>query len=291
MIRGGSFFGETLLLCPLFFIFIAPIAGATATKEEPSLLLAKVYGWESSQDPSHFWVSEKYDGVRAYWDGTQLRFRSGNLVAAPAWFTAGLPKAPLDGELWVGRGSFQLLVGIVRKQVPIDDEWRKVNFMVFELPGATGTFTERIAGIKRFVDQAHLSWLHAVPHFRVSDEHGLKKRLAEVVEAGGEGLMLHRADAPYHGGRSSDLMKVKLWLDDEAKVIGHRPGAGKYQGMMGALEVETSAGMRFVIGTGFTDAERRKPPPLGSVITYRYTGLTKNGLPRFPAFLRIRQDL
>lgn len=276
------------------FLMASVLVASNVRAAEPegtSLLLAKVYGWESGQDLARYWVSEKYDGVRAYWDGEQFQFRSGNPVAAPAWFVAGLPKVPLDGELWVGRGSFQRLVGIVRKQTPIDDEWRDVRFMVFELPGAAGTFSERISQIKRLVDQAHLPWLLAVPHFLVSGQQELKKRLVEVVEAGGEGLMLHRADAPYHGGRSSDLLKVKLWKDDEAKVIGHRPGTGKYQGMMGALEVETAARQRFWVGTGFTDAERRDPPAVGSIISYRYTGSTKSGLPRFPAFLRIRQEL
>ncbi|MBA3013833.1 MAG: DNA ligase [Proteobacteria bacterium] len=277
-----------------FLLFSIIVLSSPAQARESTavpLLLAKVYGWESNQDPTQYWVSEKYDGVRAYWDGEQLKFRSGHPIASPAWFVTGLPKVRLDGELWMGRGSFQRLVGIVRKKAPIEDEWREVRFMVFELPGASGTFTARIAQIKRIVDQTHLPWVHAVPQTRVSGNQELKKRLTEVVASGGEGLMLHRAEALYHGGRSSDLLKVKLWLDDEAKVVGHRPGTGKYLGMMGAMEVETAAGLRFLIGTGFTDAERREPPVVGSVITYRYTGLTKGGLPRFPAFLRIRQEL
>jgi len=266
------------------------ITRATAT-EEPPLLLAKVYGWESDDDPSQYLVSEKYDGVRAYWDGELLRFRSGRPVAAPTWFVNGLPKVPLDGELWIGRGSFQRLAGIVKKQSPVDEEWREVQFMVFELPGAAGTFRERAAQITKLVASARLPWLQAVPQFLVSDQQGLRKRLAEVAESGGEGLMLHRAVALYHGGRSADLLKVKLWLDDEATVVAHRPGIGKYQGMLGALEVETAEGLRFLVGTGFTGQERSEPPPVGCRVTYRYSGLTKGGLPRFPVFLRIKEDL
>ena len=274
-----------------FALISCPEMAQAGEGGQAKLLLAEVYGWESGQDPARYWVSEKYDGVRASWDGERLRFRSGRLVAAPAWFVTGLPQVPLDGELWLGRGEFQRLVGIVRKRVPVDGEWRQVRYMVFELPGVPGTFTTRVVRIKQLVDQAHLPWLQAVPQFRVADQLGLKKRLDEVVESGGEGLMLHRAEALYHGGRSPDLLKVKRWLDAEAEVVGHRPGTGKFQGMLGALEVETAAGQRFLLGTGFTEAERREPPPLGSTITYRYTGLTKGGLPRFPAFLRVRQDL
>jgi DNA ligase-1 len=277
-----------LVLCLLLIATSAP-AGAV---DRPELLLAQVYGWDQGRDPAQYWVSEKYDGVRAVWDGTRLRFRSGREIAAPAWFTDGLPaKVALDGELWLGRGTFQRLLGIVRKEVPVEAEWRQVRLMVFELPGAEGTFTERIALIKELIDQARLPWLQAAPQFRVADEQALKRRLSEVVAAGGEGLMLHRAAARYHGGRGADLLKLKMWLDAEAEVVGYLPGSGKYQGMMGSMEVKRADGCRFLIGSGFSAADRREPPPKGTTITYRYTGLTKGGLPRFPAFLRVRQEL
>jgi DNA ligase-1 len=259
--------------------------------EGPSLLVAEVYGWDKGQDLAHYWVSEKYDGVRASWDGERLRFRSGRQVMAPAWFVAGLPHLPLDGELWLGRGQFQRLAGIVRKKAPIDREWRDVRYMIFELPGAGGTFTERITQIKRAVDWAHLPWLQAVPQFRLPDDQALKKRLAEVVAAGGEGLMLHRAEALYHSGRSPDLMKVKMWVEADAEVVGYLPATGKYQGRMGAMEVKAAGGARLRIGTGFSDTERQHPPPVGSIIIYHYTGVARDGLPRFPVFLRVRQDL
>lgn len=264
-------------------------AGERASK--PDLLLAQVYGWEQGRDPADFWVSEKYDGVRAVWDGERLRFRSGRLVAAPAWFTAGLPRVSLDGELWLGRGTFDRLVAIVRKEVPVDAEWRQVRFMVFELPGGEGTFSARIARMGQLVEQAGVPWLRAVPQFRVADEAELRRRLAEVVAAGGEGLMLHRAAALAHGGRSTDLLKLKLWQDAEARVVGYRPGNGKFQGVMGAMEVKRDDGVRFLLGTGFSAAERRQPPPIGTLVTYRFTGLTRGGLPRFPSFLRVRQEL
>ncbi|MDD5757677.1 MAG: DNA ligase [Desulfobulbaceae bacterium] len=263
---------------------------ATEAEKRPDLLLAGVYGWDERQNPSDYWVSEKYDGVRATWDGERLRFRSGRLVAAPRWFVEGLPLCALDGELWLGRQGFARLAGIVKKKVPVDDEWRQVRFMVFELPGAEGTFTERIEQLRRRIDAAGLPWLKMVEQFRVADNKELRQRLDETVRLGGEGLMLHRAEALYHGGRSQDLLKVKQWLDSEARVIAYRSGSGKFEGVLGALEVETSEGRRFFLGTGFSAAERRQPPALGSTVTYRYTGLTASGLPRFPAFVRVRQE-
>jgi DNA ligase-1 len=111
-----------------------------------------------------------------------------------------------------------------------------------------------------------------------------------VVRAGGEGLMLHRADAPYLTGRSDALLKLKPWQDAEAVLIGYTPGKGKFLGMTGALKMESPDGKRFSIGSGLSDALRRQPPPIGTRITYRYQHLTKSGVPRFPRYLRVRED-
>jgi DNA ligase-1 len=253
---------------------------------QPALVLAEVY--RNGIDPAGYWISEKLDGVRAYWDGKQLFFRSGHPVPAPAWFTRGFPAQPLDGELWLGRSSFERLAGIVRKHTPVDAEWRQVRYMLFELPGAKGSFGERKDALRRLVERAAIPWLQAVEQFRVKDRAELTAKLREVVAAGGEGLMLHRADAPYVAGRVDDLLKLKPYLDLEARVIAHLPGHGRNAGRLGALLVEDEDGRRFRIGTGFSDAAREDPPPVGSLITYRYRGLTANGLPRFPSFLRRR---
>jgi DNA ligase 1 len=263
-----------------------PIASTAA--EPPAILLAEVY--RDQVDISRYLVSEKLDGVRAVWDGTTLRFRSGKEINAPRWFVDGLPKRPLDGELWIARGTFERLSGIVRKDVPDDNEWRQVRYMIFELPGAPGTFRERAEAMREIARQANIPWLREIEQFSVVDRDSLKKRMKEVVKAGGEGLMLHRADALYETGRSDTLLKMKPWEDAEAVVIGHVPGKGKYSGMLGALRVRTSDGREFSLGTGFTDEQRRNPPLLGSTVTYRYRDVTGNGLPRFASFLRLRTE-
>lgn len=254
----------------------------------PEMLLAGVYSPET--DVTQYWVSEKFDGVRAQWDGRTLRFRGGSAVPAPSWFTANFPATPLDGELWIARNQFDTLSGIVRKQEPVDAEWRQVRYLIFELPGEAGDFSARIAQINALVVQTGVAWLQAVEHTRVADHAALMKRLDAVVRAGGEGLMLHRADAPYTTGRGDALLKLKPWLDDEALVAGHVPGKGKYTGMTGALMMEMPDGKRFRIGSGLSDALRRAPPPIGTRITYRYQQLTPGGTPRFPRYLRIRVD-
>ena len=275
------------LLALLILAFSCPVQAAK-TADAPDILLAKIFN--ATTDPADYWISEKYDGVRAIWDGHELRFRSGRPVPAPTWFIDGLPTQPLDGELWLGRDRFDELSAIVRKTDPVDAEWRQIRYMVFELPGAPGTFTERIVAIQQIVAASRLPNLEAVPQFRIGDRKLLTRRLGEIVKAGGEGLMLHRADAPYHGGRSDDLLKFKPFEDAEARVIGHEAGKGRFTGLTGALRMEMPDGKRFRIGSGLTDAARRNPPPIGSLVTYRYQSLTARGLPRFPRYWRVRDE-
>jgi DNA ligase-1 len=264
------------------------IAQAAAANTPPPLLLANELG--PKIDPAKYLVSEKYDGARALWDGKVLRFRSGRPVNAPAWFIAKLPGQALDGELWLARGRFDALSGIVRKTAPVDDEWRRIKYMVFELPNALGTFAERVQHIREIAVKTAWPQLVAVEQFRVADRAALKRKMDEVVRGGGEGLMLHLADAPYVTGRSDALIKLKPLQDTEAVVIEHVPGKGKYQGMMGALLVRTPDGKQFLIGTGFTDEVRKNPPPVGTTITYTHRGLTQTGLPRFASYLRVREE-
>ena len=276
------------LLC----LWLGSLAGmatsAAASAGVPAILLANVYAGQV--DVTQYLVSEKYDGTRAIWDGRSLRFRSGRPVPAPAWFTERLPKEPLDGELWLGRGRFDELSAIVRKDVPDDADWRQVRYMVFELPDAPGSFAERAKRIAQLVRDTGWAQLQAVEQSPVADSAELKRRLKAIVAQGGEGLMLHLAAAPYSTGRSDVLLKLKPYLDTEATVVGQRPGKGKYAGMMGALRVQMPDGRRFWLGSGFSDAQRAAPPALGSAVTYRYRDLTSTGLPRFASFLRVREE-
>lgn len=255
----------------------------------PPLLLAREA--TADIDPAPYWISEKLDGVRALWDGRHLRFRSGRPVPAPAWFVRALPARPMDGELWLGRGRFAELSGIVRTEMPVDADWRAVRYMIFELPGAPGDFSARVMAMRTLADTAGVPWLAVVPQFRLAQRAALSERLAEVLAGGGEGLMLHRADAPYHTGRSDALLKLKPWQDAEATVVAHRPGQGRFAGLLGALEVVLDDGRRLRLGSGFSDEERRHPPPIGSRVTFRYRGLTRTGLPRFASFWRLREPL
>ena len=155
---------------------------ASADASVPGLMQAGV--WRVGQNPSGFLVSEKLDGVRAFWDGQALRFRSGRAIAAPIWFTATLPKTPLDGELWLGRGRFDELSGMVRRLTSVDGHWHQVQYMIFDLPQATEPFSERAKRIETVVAQARQPWLQAVPQQRVADAHRLQTLLRSTVQGG-----------------------------------------------------------------------------------------------------------
>ena len=259
-----------------------------AAAEAPALRLAKVY--RRGIDLRDYWVSEKLDGVRGRWDGRQLLTRGGHAIAAPAWFTAGWPAVALDGELWIGRGRFEDTVSTVRQQLPDEPAWHRVRFMLFDLPEHPGVFSERLVALQALVNAVNQPWLQTVEQVRGSTHAALMQQLDQVVRAGGEGLMLHRAQALYRAQRSDDLLKVKTHEDAEARVIGHEPGKGRLAGMVGALLVETGDGLRFRLGSGLSDALRRNPPPVGSWVTYRYRGTHDSGLPRFATLVRVRSD-
>jgi DNA ligase-1 len=282
-----------LLFGVVMATLLAPALPLYATTTKPALMLAKVY--HPGVVLQDYWVSEKYDGVRGFWDGQQLLTRGGQRVIAPSWFTEGWPAIPMDGELWAGRGAFQQAMSTVRKQTPEEDAWRSIRFMVFDMPAHGGTFTERIPALNAHVQKIDQPWLQAVPQWKVTSHQALGKLLTQNVKAKGEGLMLHRGDSLYRGGRSDDLLKVKTHDDAEAVVVGHTAGQGKYTGSLGALLVEMPAlpgqePLRFKIGTGLSDADRSSPPPIGATVTYRFQGFNDSGIPRFASFLRIRSD-
>lgn len=266
------------------------VATLAAAQTPPPLMLANVYRGQVALDD--YWVSEKLDGVRGYWDGKALLTRGGERIAAPAWFTAGWPNTPLDGELWAGRGQFSRTVSIVRQQSPSDADWATIRFMVFDLPASAAPFAERLAELARLVQGIGKTWVQVVPQTRVRSRGELMTMLERVVRDGGEGLMLHRGASLYRAERSDDLLKVKPFEDAEARVVGHVPGQGKFAGLLGALLVEMPDGKRFRIGSGFSTAQRRDPPPIGSWVSYRHSGFNEgSGLPRFARFLRIREDM
>jgi DNA ligase-1 len=258
-------------------------AGST----EPPILLAEA--WDNSQDLAGWWMSEKLDGVRAYWDGKQFLSRQGNLYHAPDWFLEGLPNVPLDGELWIDRKKFQRTVSIVRRQDK-NDQWRSVRYLVFDAPAMASPFEERMSFLTDSVRDWRNEFIGVHPQELCQDVAHLRAELKRVESLGGEGLMLRQPGSKYFTGRSSTLLKVKTFFDAEAVVLRHEPGKGRHAGRLGALGVKLSDGTEFSVGTGFSDRERSAPPAIGSLIRFRYQELSDAGVPRFPSYIGLRTD-
>ena len=274
-------------LIPSWFAF-ALFTAFNAHAESPELSLAGVY--EKGVALEDYWVSEKLDGVRVYWDGERFWSRGGNEYRAPDWFTEGFPDVPMDGELWMGRGRFSELSGAVRRLEPINRSWRQIRFMVFDLPALNQPFSERVQAMEGLLQPSPSLFLAIVAQRKATDHERLMSALDKVVSEGGEGLMLRRGGSLHATGRSDDLLKVKRYDDAEAVVVAHLAGSGKYEGMLGSVRVRRDDGRQFRIGTGFSDEQRENPPPVGATITYKYYGFTSTGLPRFASFLRVRND-
>ncbi|GIU27062.1 DNA ligase [Shewanella schlegeliana] len=255
--------------------------------DKPSIQLASTLQ-KPVADITEYLVSEKLDGVRGHWDGKFMYSRSGRKIAVPAWFVKGFPNYSLDGELWIKRGAFEQVSAIVRKSQATKEEWQTVKFMVFDLPGEASVFELRYH--RAVKELSHISpYLKVITQYQVENYQSLDTDLQEVIAKGGEGLMLHKKSAFYTAGRSKDIVKVKPFDDAEAKVIGYSPGKGRFSGMMGALIVKNKQGKTFNLGTGFTLEQRQSPPRIGSLVTYKYYGLTQKGTPRFASFLRVRK--
>lgn len=253
----------------------------------PPILLA--HKWEIEHDPTGWWMSEKLDGVRAYWDGEAFVSRLGNRFYAPEWFTEDLPADTLDGELWVGRKLFSKTISIVRSGAG-GEEWKSVSYVVFDAPNARGGFEDRLAHVDKVLKKAQARYARALEHVVCSGFDHLREELTRVERLGGEGLMLREPRSSYTVGRSTSLLKVKTFHDAEGRIVAHVPGAGKHKGRLGAVVCELPSGVTFNIGTGFSDAERRDPPPIGSVVTFRFQELTDDGIPRFPSWVGVRID-
>ena len=267
-------------------IFISPVFADRIQKLKPEIQQATNY--KSVKDISQYWVSEKLDGIRGYWDGRQLLTRQGNKIHSPAWFTKNWPKIPIDGELWIARDEFQATLSCVRKITINETCWHNVRFMIFDLPRHKATFTDRIKMMKKLMSNNQSNYLEMIQQVKIKNNQQLDKLLNDIIAKQGEGLMVHKANTYYYEGRTANIMKLKKAQDAEAIVIAYIGGKGKYEGMLGAITVKTETGIIFNIGSGFTDNERAHPPAIGSTITYKYNGRTKANIPRFARFFRIR---
>jgi len=234
-------------------------------------------------------MSEKLDGVRAYWDGKSLFTRQGKIINAPKYFTQKFPSFELDGELWTKRGDFENIQSIVMDKTPTK-KWSEIKYMIFEAPHAKGNFLQRLQKARVHVEKNNLLHVEIIEQKVCNSKEELDSFKKTVLSLGGEGVMLKDASKEYFEGRSDYLLKVKEADDMEAKVIGYKEGKGKFEGFMGSLHVKLENGTDFFIGSGFSDEIRKNPPKIGTIVTFKYYGFTNGGKPKFASFMRVRED-
>ena len=259
-------------------------------------------------------MSEKLDGIRALWDGKALKSRSGKKFSVPKCWTQNFPPFALDGELFIARGKFEELLSVVNSTNATCEAWQSVKYFVFDVPKADGTLIERLKTLENYLttqENARTSTptsqstqtsaykntrqIFITEQKPIHSKAQLEKALQSVVKSGGEGLVVRKNAAPYESFRTKNAMKLKLYEDAECKVVKHNAGKGKFAHKLGSLTCEQAftdakgrtQTKRFKIGSGFTDKERANPPPLNSLITYKFNGYTAKGIPKFPVFLRI----
>lgn len=235
---------------------------------------------------ANYFVSEKLDGVRAYWDGSKLFFRSGRPIYCPQWFTEGFPDFPIDGELWMGRGKFEELSAAVRRRIAVDYEWKQIKYCLFELPNGIGNFEQRLQTLRSLPERLKISWLTVMNQTKFETKEKIYNYFSSLMASGAEGIVLHLADAEYIDKRTDKILKFKPYFDAEALVLKHLSGSGKFAGLMGALLVQDRDGKQFRLGSGFDQELRKNPPPVGSWLTFRFRDVTEKGIPRFATYLR-----
>ena len=264
----------------LILLLLAPAVFA----DKPDLFLLKTY--DNSQNVVGWVMSEKFDGIRGFWDGQQLLTRGGKALNPPAWFVADYPPFAIDGELWTKRGDFEHLVSIVRTKKP-DERWRHVTHQIFEAPDQQGGLLNRLSILADYLTKHRNTSIRIINQIPITKQTQVNNFLREIVAKGGEGIVLRNPNTPYQTGRLSSALKVKQHSDTECIVQEILAGKGKYKNKMGAVLCQMNNGQQIKIGTGFSDKERENPPGIGSEITFKYYGLSKKSKPKYPVYLRI----
>lgn len=262
-------------------IFLLIIVFISLFAQKPKLFLLNNYS--EDKNVTGWYMSEKFDGVRAYWDGKHLISRNGNIFSAPKFFVNNFPDFELDGELWTKRGDFSNIASIVNtKKVTNESRWYELTYNIFEVPNVKGNLATRLLHVKQS------KYIKLIKQIKVKNKVHLQEFLKTIEKKGGEGVVVRNGELPYYIGRDNNSLKVKSFLDEECEVVSYNDGKGKYKNKLGSLNCKLKDGRIIKIGSGLDDSQRENPPNISSIITFKYYGLTSKRNPRFPVFLRQR---
>lgn len=288
-----------------------------------------------SAPPIGWWASEKWDGIRALWDGEKMISRGSGVgkpkvyTYVPEWFKNTLPPGiPLDGEIWIGRGLFQktsrlstIKPGKSYTTEQIENIWAgdadpPVVFKVFDVPNDPRPFERRMAFLQTVVKDRKVCWnklaypgkklfpIQFTEQVKIKTMEQLVNLYTKMTSEGAEGIMLRASGSPYQTKRSKYMLKYKIKEDSECILREYIPGDGKYTGMLGSLKCELMTDGKpnnvfTQIGTGLNDTQRENYNnpnstefiPIGSVISFSYMEMTKEGVPRHPVYRGLRDDI
>ena len=270
---------RALLLLSFFFLSLYSREMWLLQQFDPQVIQAR---------PQSFVYSEKLDGVRAFWDGKNLYSKGGKLLTPPSFFTQNFPPFAIEGELWSKRGDFENIVSIL-KSTKKKEKWRELKFYIFEVPNQQGGILKRLEVLEAYLASQPAPFISIIPQLQLNTLQALQDALSAITQAGGEGVVVREKDAPYYTGRNKKAMKLKLYEDRECKITSYVQGKGKFENLVGSIRC-LDGDIEFKIGSGMSEDFRKNPPKVGTIITYKYFGLNKNKLPKFPVFLRIRSD-
>lgn len=252
-----------------------------------SLELQKPKIYTEKSEVRNWVMSEKLDGIRAYWNTKELLTRKGNKIYAPKWFIKSLPNFELDGELWTKRDDFENIQSIVMDKKP-SKKWKEITYNIFEVPNQKGDFLSRLKVAKKYIEKENLKHLKIIKQIKIKDKTHLKKYKNEIISKKGEGVIVKNPFLEYFQGRSSNILKVKNFSDMEGEVI--EINISQKTGVLKSLRVKLKNGIIFNLGGGFTKKQRKSPPKISSIVSFKYYGFTKYGKPKFASFLRVRED-
>jgi DNA ligase 1 len=238
-----------------------------------------------NQKINNWLMSEKLDGIRAYWDGKNLYTKNGNPIFTPKEFTNNFPSFELDGELWTKRDDFENIQNIVLDKSP-SSKWNEISYNIFEAPNSKGNFYKRVEKIKIWFENNPNNNVNIIKQYLCKDEEDLDTFLEKIISLKGEGVIIKNPNLEYINKRSQNSLKVKKFYDDEGIIqkINYK------NNQMKSLTIKLKNGTTFNLGNGFSDIQRVNPPKVGEQITFKYYGLTKNGKPKFASFLRVRNQ-
>lgn len=252
-----------------------------------SFELQKPMVYDEKKDKIEGWfMSEKLDGIRAYWDGKKLYTKNKNEISAPSFFTKDFPPFELDGELWTKRADFENIQSIVLNKNS-NLAWESITYNIFEVPNIAGDFKARLDFLKNWLEKNPNNYIKIIPQIVCKDKNHLQSFLKELLNQKAEGIIVKNPNLEYEVGRSKNSLKVKEFFDDEGVVVAYNLNRDS---SFKSLKIRLKDGTIFNLGNGFSKKDRENPPKIGETITFKYYGITKNGKPKFASFLRVRED-